>query len=84
MEGSCRKNVQQVIIKTFSRARMTETKKEKRNRELELVQAAASVPNVMRLIGTAEDEESLYTILDACPGECLAFVSRNAKPPSLF
>lgn len=68
MEGSSRKNVQQVIIKTFSITRMTETRRDRRNRELELLDAAAAVPNVMRLICTAEDDENLYTILDACPG----------------
>ena len=68
MEGSSRKNVQQVIIKTFSIARMTETRRDRRNRELELLEVASAVPNVMRLICTAEDDENLYTILDACPG----------------
>ncbi len=68
MEGSSRKNVQQVIIKTFSVARMTETRRDRRNRELEVMQAAVCVPHVMRLIGTAEDDENLYTIIEACPG----------------
>ena len=68
VEGSCRKDVQQVIIKTFDKSRMTETRRDKRNREIELLGLACTVPNVMRLIGSAEDDENYYTILVACPG----------------
>lgn len=69
MIGSSRnKDAQQVIIKTFDKSRMTETQRERRNREMEILESVCTVPNVMRLIAPAEDEDNYYTILRACPG----------------
>lgn len=69
MQGSSRmKDTQQVIIKTFDKSRMTETRRDRRSREIEILSLVCTVPHVMRLIAAVEDEDNYYTILTACPG----------------
>lgn len=73
MEAWDRKAACNVVIKAFNKAGMTETSKERIQREVELLQVAseARVPNVMRFLGALEDDGCLYTIAELCPGTTL-------------
>jgi serine/threonine protein kinase len=78
-EAFTRKTKVHVIIKGFKKTGMTETRRESRQRELDAIKAAAAVPNVMRLIGTIEDEDNYYTVVNACPGTSPC-IQRHATP----
>lgn len=58
------------MIKAFNVSRMTAALRERRQREVDLLQmvAAARVPNVMRFVGTIDDEHQACTIVERSSG----------------
>lgn len=61
---------QPVMIKAYNVSRMTAALREKRQREVDLLQlvAAARVPNVMRFVATVDDEHQACTIVERSSG----------------
>ncbi|GAX81516.1 hypothetical protein CEUSTIGMA_g8944.t1 [Chlamydomonas eustigma] len=68
LEGTSRHKGQRVIIKAFGLHRMTASQRERIHRELDILRASENVPHVVRLLGTAEDDDNVYTVLEICPG----------------
>lgn len=69
---------QSVIIKSFNRSMMTESMRDKRNREVEIIQAAADVPNVMRFVMTLDCPDKVCTVVERCQGVSLIELMANS------
>lgn len=70
LEAVAKTSSQPVMIKAYNVSRMTAALRERRQREVDLLQmvAAARVPNVMRFVGTVDDEHQACTIVERSSG----------------
>ena len=56
-----------VIVKACQKDRMSELRKERWRREVDLLQVAAG-PGIARFISELEDDRYNYLVMEACPG----------------
>lgn len=71
LEGTDRNTKRPVIIKAFSKAKMTASMRDKIDRELTALKAAAGCQGVVKMLNTIEDVEHQYVILENVPGYTL-------------
>lgn len=68
-----RKTSRPVMIKAFAKHNMAVTKREKLDREVQLLKLAAACPGVVKYLNSVEDSTHLYTVLEHVPGMHMQF-----------
>jgi len=77
LEGTDRTTKRPVMIKAYAKQGMSVTKREKMERELAVLKAAAGAPGVVKLVNSLEDATHHYTVLEAVPGYTLIELMAN-------
>ncbi|EFJ41239.1 hypothetical protein VOLCADRAFT_119772, partial [Volvox carteri f. nagariensis] len=67
-----------VVLKTFMKARMSSSLRAKLEVEVAQLRALSGVPGVVQLIQQFEDEDSVYIVLERCPGSTLIEMIANS------
>ncbi|GIL51832.1 hypothetical protein Vafri_7743 [Volvox africanus] len=73
-----RSNKRAVVLKTFAKSRMSSSLRAKLEAEVAHLRSLACVPGVVQFIQQFEDDDSIFIVLDRCPGPTLIELVANS------
>ncbi|GLI69688.1 hypothetical protein VaNZ11_014376 [Volvox africanus] len=73
-----RSNKRAVVLKTFAKNRMSSSLRAKLEAEVAHLRSLSCVPGVVQFIQQFEDDESIFIVLDRCPGPTLIELVANS------
>ncbi len=68
MAAQDRQSKRSVVLKTFSKARMSSSLRARLENEVKHLRALAGVPGVVHMVSQTEDEDSVYIVLERVTG----------------
>lgn len=71
MAAQDRQSKRSVVLKTFSKARMSSSLRARLENEVKHLRALAGVPGVVHMLSQTEDEDSIYIVLERVTGGSL-------------